>query len=145
MGGPSGGKRTQYARLKRWRSNPKNRVKMRKANKLRHRADPRNKMISAAKRRAKLLNLPFDITKNDLILPKKCSILGILLQVNSDRWEDNSPSIDRIIPELGYVRGNIQIISFWANRIKKNRVFNSVADMLSYIRIRARRIPPSVG
>jgi hypothetical protein len=31
---------------------------------------------------------------------------------------DFSPSIDRIIPSLGYVRGNVVIVSMRANRIK---------------------------
>ncbi len=32
----------------------------------------------------------------------------------------NSPSIDRIAPERGYVKGNIKIISFRANQIKSD-------------------------
>ena len=27
-----------------------------------------------------------------------------------ERW--NSPSLDKIIPELGYVKGNVKVISF---------------------------------
>jgi hypothetical protein len=33
---------------------------------------------------------------------------------------DTSPSLDKINPELGYVPGNVAIISYRANRIKNN-------------------------
>lgn len=33
---------------------------------------------------------------------------------------DSSPSLDKIIPELGYVVGNIQVISKLANNMKTN-------------------------
>lgn len=33
---------------------------------------------------------------------------------------EDSPSIDKVIPELGYVRGNVWVISNKANRIKNN-------------------------
>ena len=32
----------------------------------------------------------------------------------------NSPSLDRLIPEKGYTKSNVQFISFKANRIKNN-------------------------
>ena len=44
------------------------------------------------------------------------------------------PSIDRIIPSLGYVPGNVAVISLAANRIKSDctdpAVFRRVADWL---------------
>ena len=33
---------------------------------------------------------------------------------------DQAPSIDKVIPELGYVKGNVVFISFIANKIKQN-------------------------
>lgn len=34
--------------------------------------------------------------------------------------KDNSPSLDRIDPTKGYVPGNVQVVSFLANRAKSN-------------------------
>ena len=33
---------------------------------------------------------------------------------------DDSPSLDRIVSSLGYVKGNIRVISYKANRVKSN-------------------------
>ena len=51
--------------------------------------------------------------------PECCPALGIPLAVQS-KTSDNSPSLDKIIPALGYVPGNIVVVSHLANRIKSN-------------------------
>ena len=55
-------------------------------------------------------------------LPDVCPALGIPLDyVNgSNQHRENSPSIDRIDSTVGYVIGNVQILSFRANRIKSD-------------------------
>lgn len=53
--------------------------------------------------------------------PEKCPILDLLLDFSEKgKRNDNSPSIDKIIPEKGYVSGNVAIISWRANRIKND-------------------------
>lgn len=32
----------------------------------------------------------------------------------------NSPSLDRLVPSIGYVRGNVAVVSWKANRAKNN-------------------------
>lgn len=92
----------------------------------------------AAKRRAKLNNIPFTITKQDIIniCPKdnKCPILGITLQFGNKISQDNSPSLDRIIPSLGYVQGNILLISYRANRIKNDSTLDELEKICSFIK-----------
>lgn len=73
-----------------------------------------------AKRRCKKSGVPFDITSKDIVVPEVCPILGIKLEFGEMQDRDSSPSLDRIIPELGYVVGNIAVISFKANRIKNH-------------------------
>lgn len=65
--------------------------------------------------------IPFDISPRDLIYVSTCPILGITLENNDLKSDRNSsPSVDRMIPELGYIKGNVRIISSLANRMKNN-------------------------
>ncbi len=79
-------------------------------------------LLTAAKHRAKTRGLPFKITEDDIIVPDTCPVLGIPLQRNKKgkTHNGNSPSLDRLIPEFGYVPGNVQVISMRANLIKSN-------------------------
>lgn len=72
--------------------------------------------------RAKKYNLPFDMVPEDFVPPKKCPILGIPLIRNSGNQNNspNSPSLDRFIPEKGYIKSNVHFISFKANRMKND-------------------------
>ena len=75
-------------------------------------------MVDAAKRRAKAKNLPFNLTYSDIVLPEKCPVLGIPLQFNKQFSKFDSFSLDKIVPEKGYVKDNIVVISLKANQIK---------------------------
>jgi hypothetical protein len=78
-------------------------------------------MRNDAKKRAKKKGLPFDIELDDIIIPDICPLLGIrLAKAEGGAPAPHSPSLDRIIPELGYVRGNIQVLSYLANSMKQN-------------------------
>lgn len=79
-------------------------------------------MFHRAKQRARLKNIPFTITLTDIVIPTHCPILGLELVRNKGgkRALPNSPSLDRINPTLGYVPGNVRVISFRANTIKND-------------------------
>jgi hypothetical protein len=74
--------------------------------------------IRRIKHRSKERGLPFDITTADLEVPALCPVLGIPITLGAPPRSPGLPSIDRIIPELGYVRGNICVISWRANNLK---------------------------
>jgi hypothetical protein len=78
-------------------------------------------MVSGAKQRAKKKGLDFDLTIEDL-LPAydTCPILGIKLIAGKGSVLPSSPTLDKFIPSLGYVRGNVRVISAMANRMKSN-------------------------
>jgi hypothetical protein len=84
--------------------------------------NPWVKMLSSAKQRAKQKNIPFSIKKEDIFIPEVCPILGIPLEraIGKKTSSPNSPSLDRIIPEKGYVKGNIIVISNKANMMKSD-------------------------
>ena len=81
-------------------------------------------MLKRTKDRAKAKNLPMNITAEYLkkFVPDNmiCPVLGIKMEIGEKNQSINSPSIDRIIPEKGYVPGNIIVVSNKANGIKSN-------------------------
>lgn len=92
-------------------------------------------MWKNAKTRATLLKIPFDITSEDIfnIIPEECPILKHKLEIGNLGGDKYSPSLDRIVPELGYVKGNIQIISRLANAMKNNATPEELKLFAEYI------------
>jgi hypothetical protein len=80
------------------------------------------KMWRRAKARVTKSGVPFDIEISDIIIPEFCPILGIPLVVHKGRagGEPNSPALDRVDNTLGYVKGNIMVISHLANMMKSS-------------------------
>jgi hypothetical protein len=101
----------------------------------------------SARTRARRLKLPFDVSPEDVKAAwptdNKCPILGIELRGKMGKagepggWRFHSPSLDKIRPELGYVKGNVAIISMKANLIKQDEtnpeVFRAVANWLEHV------------
>lgn len=81
---------------------------------------PEWKMHQRAKQRCKKSGREFTIKVSDIVIPDKCPILGIPINVNSGRsgaYAD-SPSLDRVDNSQGYTPSNIQVISQKANAMK---------------------------
>lgn len=94
-------KETMTAYMREWRRN-----------------NPVMTLVSAARHRAKRKGVPFSITAEHVTIPETCPYFGIKLVVNRGRMKDNSPTIDRINSSRGYEPGNIEVISWRANRMK---------------------------
>ncbi|ATW58338.1 putative HNH endonuclease [Pseudomonas phage ventosus] len=75
-------------------------------------------MLKSARHRAAKAGVPFDLTAEDIVIPEHCPVFGVPLETASGAAKQNSPSLDKIIPELGYVKGNVQVISNLANVMK---------------------------
>ncbi len=82
-----------------------------------------------ARKNAKDVGVPFNLDIEDLRIPPECPILHIPLIVRPGSRNANTPSIDRVIPRLGYVKGNVQMISWRANRIKCDASFEEMIAM----------------
>ena len=94
--------------------------------------------------RAKKHDVPHSITAEDIraVCVDVCPALGIKLEypVSMGRkggGRRNSPSLDRFKPELGYVLGNIGVISHLANSIKTNAVVDEVEAVARWMRGRS--------
>ncbi len=79
-----------------------------------------NKICKKAIERARKKGLDLDIKPSDILIPEFCPVLGIKININNKTACYDSPSIDRINPNLGYIKGNIRIISNRANMLKNN-------------------------
>lgn len=83
--------------------------------------NPEKRIFSSTKSRALKTGIPFDLDLSDIQIPEFCPYLGLRLSgLGGGRRTDNTPSIDKIDPEKGYVKGNIRIISNLANTMKQN-------------------------
>lgn len=101
--------------------------------KAKRRADMRRKwkerrvehLWDMAKHRAKVKGLAFDIDLSDIVIPEVCPVLGIPM---------DSPSLDRHNNDLGYVKGNVKVISKRANHLKNNGKLHEFEKLVQYLR-----------
>ena len=93
-------------------------------------AHPEATMLIRARARAKSRGIECTITAADIVIPDRCPVLGIELQRNlgTAAPSPNSPSIDRIDNDQGYVPGNVHVISAQANSVKVDYTVDELAD-----------------
>jgi hypothetical protein len=95
-------------------------------------------MWGSAKHRAKVNNVPFDISPEDVIIPEYCPIFGVKLETGrckeKGKTRANAASLDRIVPELGYVKGNIEVISYRANSIKQDATYKEIEQVAEWLK-----------
>ncbi len=73
-----------------------------------------------ARRRAREVGVPCTITRDDIVIPPVCPVLGKPFVRGTRGHTPYSPTLDRLIPEWGYVPGNVIVISYRANAIKSD-------------------------
>lgn len=84
---------------------------------------PEVRLYNSAKSRAKKENLDFNLDLSDIIIPEECPYLKSKITNvygTGFGYVPTNPSIDKVIPILGYVKGNIEVISCKANAMKQN-------------------------
>lgn len=92
--------------------------------------------LNQAKRRAKSKGIEFNITRDDIIIPDSCPVLGIPIERSvggTNKASDTSPSIDRVDSNKGYTKDNICVISWRANRIKSDATLEELKAIVSYM------------
>ena len=96
------------------------------------------KILNDARHRANKKGLDFNLTIEDAVIPVYCPLINHKLnRIPNNKAKEYSPSIDRIDNSKGYIKGNVMIISFKANRIKSNmsidELKNFCNNLLKYI------------
>lgn len=87
-------------------------------------------------KKANTKGIPWDLDFGDIYWPTHCPILGMELDYHSAYRAENSPSFDQVDPGKGYTKGNVQILSWRANRIKNDgsaEEHRKIAEWLSSI------------
>ena len=83
--------------------------------------------------------VPFTIAYEELYQPEVCPVLGIKLNYG---WGGNlghlrdpaKATIDKVIPALGYILGNVFIISWRANKLKSDMTMDELEKILNYMK-----------
>jgi hypothetical protein len=103
------------------------------------RANPVIALLRGAKERARLYGTEFRITLADITMPTHCPVLGLKLEHGSGKGGaiSASPSLDRIDSSMGYVPGNVRVISKRANTLKNNATVAELALVLRDAKILA--------
>lgn len=109
----------EKARLasKKWRD--KNKEKVSRMKQEWKQNNPQKNLWSNAKYRARRVGIEFNLEISDIVIPEFCPYLG--LKLTSEKLKghlDTHMSVDRIDSSKGYVKGNIEIISYRANVMK---------------------------
>ncbi len=83
--------------------------------------NPKRRLLSSSKATARNKGYEYNITEDDLNIPTLCPYLGVVLtnEQNSFKVQTNI-SIDRIDSTQGYIKGNVQVISYLANKMKQD-------------------------
>ena len=93
--------------------------------------NPEHILLRRTKNRAKKLGRDFNLTLEDVRIPERCPIFKTKFVYGDRRL---CASIDRIDNNKGYVKGNIQIISMRANRMKGDNTIKDFELLLKYMK-----------
>lgn len=98
---------------------------------------------SNAKKRSAKKNLPYNLDTAYLksIFPKDfmCPILDYKMVVNDKVVGKLSPTLDRINPRLGYVKGNVEFVCMLANHMMSNASGKDLSRFSKWINNRYKR------
>ena len=95
--------------------------------------NPEYFLWKAAKKRAKDKDFDFNIEVTDIIIPQFCPLLNIPIihKTGTGERRAESPSLDRLDNSLGYVKGNILVVSWRANRLKADAEFQELQRLVN--------------
>lgn len=96
--------------------------------------DPSGYLCTRIRNRAAEKGVDFDLEPEDFVIPERCPISDIPLFFSDNKRTDNTPSVDRIDNDKGYIKGNIAIISWRANKLKSDSSQEEIARLHEYLK-----------
>lgn len=94
------------------------------------------RLVTHAKVRARKLAVPFALCAEDVLFPLElgvCEVTGLPFQKVEFQRHPFAPSLDRKVPALGYVHGNVQVVLWALNAMRGewgDEILLQVADAL---------------
>lgn len=106
--------------------------------------------MNALQRARRANNMPFDIDIDYLksIKTNRCPVFDMALSWgefgNEHKRSANSPSLDKIKPEYGYIKGNVCIISDLANKIKQDVGYEELYKVADWLHEKMKEVEKNV-
>lgn len=95
--------------------------------------NPEKTIHSRVKTRAAKTGVLFTLTFDDIKIPEKCPACGTQIVFGGPQQRNTSPSLDRIVPGLGYTPENTIIICFACNRRKNDSTPEQLYAIADYV------------
>ena len=127
--------RTAFNEKRRNSFGPKERAARASRQKKYYAENPARVLWYSARTRAKKLGMPCTLKMDEIKVPEFCPLLGIALSQGDGKMHANSPTLDRINPKLGYVPGNVWVISQRANLIKNDATLLELELLVEKLRL----------
>lgn len=98
-------------------------------------------LLFRAKKRAAEKKVPFELCLADIEVPEVCPLLGLTLaRPKRGEYSPGCASIDEITPGLGYVKGNVQVISYRANTVKSDATIEELERLVKNLKLQRDRL-----
>lgn len=95
--------------------------------------NPEIYLLCNPRQRAEKKGWEFNLTPEDVIIPTHCPVFGVKLDpVGSGT--NYTPSIDRIDPSKGYIKGNIRVVSWRANTLLSDGSLKEFEDIVKFLK-----------
>lgn len=92
--------------------------------------------MRSCRARSREKDLPFNLTTEYLesIWSGVCPAFGTPLSIDAKKGSQGHAQLDRIIPDLGYVEGNVVWLSERANRIKDDANLEDLERLITWLK-----------
>jgi len=94
--------------------------------------DAAGQMLVNSRQRAKRDGLEHTLTKEDIVIPEYCPVLGIKLSQEARNRKHSGPSIDRVDNARGYTPDNIVVVSCRANLLKRDATVSELRRLADF-------------
>ena len=94
--------------------------------------DPRRALLLSSKTNARNQGIEHSLTLEDIVIPEICPITGAKLKPQGR--DPNSMTLDKVDPTKGYIKSNVRVISWRANKLKSNGTLEEFEKIIEYMK-----------